>query len=92
MKVSANILVGKCPLWTWVLMGLALASALALIDWADTGTAKPLWMFLLPTAFGLLGGIVAALKKSFGWALISLAFGLLVVQLLSVVVTVVQGP
>ena len=74
------------------MMGLALASALALIDWADTGTAKPVWMFLLRTAFGLLGGIVAALKKSFGWALISLAFGLLVVQLLSVVVTVVQGP
>lgn len=49
-------------------------------------------MFLLPTAFGLLGGIIAALKKSYGWALIPLAFGLLAVQLLSVVVTLVQGP
>lgn len=92
MNVSSSKFVGKCPLWTWVMMGLALASALALIDWAGAGVAKPIWMFLLPTAFGLLGGIVAALKKSFGWALISLAFGLLGVQLLSVVVTVIQGP
>ena len=92
MNVSAGKLVGKCPLWTWVMMGLALASALALIDWENTGAAKPFWMFLLPTAFGLLGGIIAALKKSYGWALISLAFGLLAVQLLSVVVTLVHGP
>ena len=92
MKVSAKKPLGKCPLWTWVMVGLALASALALIDWAGAGVAKPFWMFLLPTAFGLLGGIVAALKKNYGWALISLAFGMLGVQLLSVVVTLVQGP
>lgn len=74
------------------MMGLVLASALVLIDWTDTGAAKPLWLFFLPSAFGLVGGIIAAVKKSYGWGLISVAFGVLAVQLLALAVTLVQGP
>ncbi|MGX1591084.1 hypothetical protein ACWICO_08190 [Glutamicibacter sp. NPDC055491] len=92
MNVSSKKLIGKCPLWTWVMMGLALASALALVDWNGSGEAKPLWMFFLPSAFGLAGGIIATAKKSYGWGLISVALGVLAVQLLALGVTLVQGP
>ncbi|MHC6176609.1 hypothetical protein [Glutamicibacter sp. X7] len=73
-------------------MALVLLSMLALVDWTGTGVAKPLWMFFLPIAFGLVGGIIAMVKRAYLWAVISIALGILSLQIMNVVITLLQGP
>lgn len=76
----------------WLSFAVSTALILMLIDWQDTGVAKPLWMFVLPTAIGIAGGIAGhrAHKELLG---ISAAlFGLLAVPITMVAITVVYGP
>lgn len=58
MQNTAGKTAVRCPGWTLIMMPLALASLLVLVDWNGTGVAKPLWMFALLLAFGAAGGIL----------------------------------
>lgn len=75
-----------------IMLGLVVVSMLALVDWKNTGVAKPFWMFFLPMAFGVAGSVVAVSKKAYGWALISAIFGIVAIQIMNVVITLLQGP
>lgn len=92
MITAAKKRMAPCPKWTMVMLGLTLVAMLALVDWTNSGVAKPLWMFFLPMAFGVAGGVIAATKKAYGWAAISAIFGIVSFQILNVVITLLQGP
>ncbi|MCS3494544.1 hypothetical protein M2368_003576 [Arthrobacter sp. JUb119] len=82
----------QCPAGTWISIALVLLSMLALVDWTNSGEAKPLWMFFLPILFGLIGSGIALAKRAYLWAVISIAFGVLSLQIMNVVITLLQGP
>lgn len=76
----------------WLTMVLSLISALLLLDWNDTGVAKPLWFFLLPSVLGLMGTGFALHARRGGWALVSGVWGVALVPALMVAVTLLYGP
>lgn len=80
------------PVGTWTSMVFALLAALALVDWTNSGEAKPLWMFLLPLVFGLIGGGIAMAKRAYLLAMISSAIGVFALPIMNVIITLVQGP
>ena len=92
MQNTAGKTAVRCPGWTLVMMALALASLLVLVDWTGTGVAKPLWMFAFPLAFGAAGGIVAAVKKAHGWAAVSAGFRIILLPIMTTAITLFQGP
>ena len=92
MQNTAGKTAVRCPGWTLIMMVLALAALLVLVDWNGTGVAKPLWMFALPLAFGAAGGILAAVKKAHGWAAVSVGFGIFLLPLMNTTMTLFQGP
>lgn len=73
-------------------MALVLLSLLALFDWTGSGVAKPIWMFALPLAFGILGGIAAWRRRAVLWAVLSLAFGAWSLPIMLWMGTLILGP
>ncbi len=82
----------RTPVITWVLMALALITALLLLDWNDTGIPKPLWFMLLPSLLGFAGTGFALHARKGGWALLSGVWGVAMVPALFVAVTLISGP
>lgn len=82
----------KKPWATWVLMLLALVSVLLLPDWTNSGSSRPLWLFLCPVALGLAGALFAAQSGHFRWAVISALWGFALIQGIIAAVTVIGGP
>lgn len=80
------------PVLARLMMVLSLISALLLLDWNDTGVAKPLWFFLLPSVLGLGGTGFALRARHGGWALLSGVWGVALVPALLMVVTLFHGP
>lgn len=87
----------RIPLAPLVFTVLALASALALVDW--TGSGRPRGLLLaVPALLGLAGALTAHFDQRLRpgvrtrWTLLPLLAGLLVVPALVVAVTLTQGP
>ncbi|WP_156125458.1 hypothetical protein [Kocuria sp. ZOR0020] len=77
---------------TVVCMVAALASLLLLIDWTGTSTARPAWLMMIPAAFGVLGALAAGRQGLAGWAVVSVAWGVGLVPVLILVLTVLRTP
>lgn len=62
-------------------MSIAVSAALtiALIDWTDTGTPRPLWALLLPALSGILGWVAGLLANKLLLSFLAAAFGLLAI-------------
>jgi hypothetical protein len=77
---------------TWVFMLLGLVVILLLPDWFGYGGNRPVWLFGLPIAFGVMGSIFALVARRPWWAIFSAMWGLFLIQALVVVITLVGGP
>jgi len=91
MNQPAAASMKKPPRLTLVLMACSVLAALLLVDWTGSG-AKPLWMFFLPAAFGIAGAVHAVLQRRYLWAAGSALLGILIVQELAIIVTLILGP
>lgn len=80
------------PVPTLAMMALALVFAVALIDWAGNGVAKPVWMFAMPILCGAAGSLLALAKGAFSWATASAVLGLSLLPILIVLTTIISGP
>ena len=80
------------PTATWVLMLLALVFVLLIPDWTGSGRSRPVWLFLTPIFLGLLGAAFAVHTRHFWWAFASALWGLVLIQGLVIVVTLISGP
>lgn len=80
------------PLITLLCMGAALISLLLLIDWTGTSTARPAWIMMVPSVFGVLGALAAGRQGLAGWAIVSVAWGVGLVPVLMLVLTVLRTP
>lgn len=92
MQQGVSKPVQRRPFWPLMLIGLAIFSTLALVDWNNTGMAKPVWMFFLPVAFGVLGGVIAFRNRAYTLACVSALLGLIALPLLNFVITLTCGP
>ncbi len=81
----------KIPVLTLVLMACCLITALLLVDWNGSGSARPLWLLFLPVVLGVAGAVNAVLRRKIFWAVASAALGLFIVQILVVLVTLIAG-
>ncbi|MDO5617340.1 hypothetical protein [Kocuria sp.] len=82
----------ECPVLTLLCMIAAFVSLFVLIDWSGTSTARPAWLMMLPSAFGVLGALAAGRQGFAGWAIISVAWGVGLVPVLILVLTVLRTP
>jgi len=73
-------------------MVIAAVVVLLMPDWTGTGIARPLWLFALPIALGIVGAVVALRTRHPGWALTSAIWGFALIQIVVVVITLVSGP
>ncbi|GAB3537162.1 hypothetical protein GCM10027403_20480 [Arthrobacter tecti] len=77
---------------TWALMAAAVVVVLLLPDWADTGAARPIWLFALPVVLGLVGAGFALAGRHPWWGVLSAVWGFVLIQMLVVITTLVSGP
>lgn len=80
------------PVITVVCMMAAFFSLPLLIDWTGTSTARPAWLMLIPAFFGVLGALSAGRQGRAGWAVVSVAWGVGLVPVLMLVLTVLRTP
>lgn len=77
---------------TWMSFPASVALTLVLIDWQDTGVAKPLWTFVLPTLSGVVGAIAGFRVQKEILGVAAGLFGVLAVPIGMIVITVLYGP
>ncbi|BBE23727.1 hypothetical protein MN0502_26100 [Arthrobacter sp. MN05-02] len=80
------------PIATWVLMLLAAVVVLILPDWAGTGSPRPTWVFAIPILLGLAGAALALRGRHPWWAAASALWGVVLIQVLVVIITLISGP
>lgn len=80
------------PVATWALMAAALLVTLLLPDWSGSGIPRSLWFVALPLLLAFAGAGLAVKAGQLWWAGISAAWGLVLLNGLFVLITVISGP
>lgn len=80
------------PVFTWVLMLLAVIVVLLFPDWTGSGAPRPIWVFAVPVVLGLIGAVLALRARHPWWAVVSALWGFVLIQALVVVITLISGP
>ena len=81
-----------CVVGALTALAAVLVTALALIDWRDTGEATPFWMLFLPALFGVTGGVLAGVAGRTGLAVWCILLGVLAVPMLFTTLLFSYGP
>ncbi|GAA1407985.1 hypothetical protein AUR04nite_13290 [Glutamicibacter uratoxydans] len=92
MAADTAVKAGRVPLLCTVMVALVVLSTLALVDWTNSGVARPMWMLFLPLAFGIAGAISAWSKNSLAGVLLSAGLGFIALPALYFTTTLVGGP